>query len=153
MEQKPNVKAAQHPAAPTSRAKARSTAEQGNEPFGDTAPDALHGAAASRALCSRNVEKETVCLINREALRWMRGELQCSSVRFSASSSSPPQAHCGGNGNRANNNDQIAPVTQHSFNSCVSKQLCSTEPAALQKTGLHRGSIAGLLCKLQLPPA
>lgn len=44
MEQKRNVKAAQHPAAPTSRAKARSTAEQGNEPFGDTAPDALQSA-------------------------------------------------------------------------------------------------------------
>lgn len=40
----------------------------------------------------------------------MRGELQCRSVRFSSSSSSPPQAHCGGgSGNTANGNRSDCP--------------------------------------------
>ena len=112
----------------TAKTKMWTTAEQGTYPFGNAAQNkpckAARSAAASRVLCNREFEKDAGCLINREMLCWMRGELQCSSVLFSASSLSPPQAcHSRGNGNRANNKDQIVPVTRHSSRSCISKRL------------------------------
>lgn len=66
-----------------------------------------------------------------------------------ASSLSPPQAcHGCGNGNKANSKDRIVPVTQHSFGSCISKQLYLTEPTAKWAQGSAENMTArGKHCK------
>lgn len=66
-----------------------------------------------------------------------------------ASSLSPPQAcHGCGNGNKANSKDRIVPVTQHSFGSCISKQVYLTEPTAKWAQGSAENMTArGKHCK------
>lgn len=81
----------------TARDKIGTATEQRNSPFGTSAQNKTQKAprskAASRALCNRNFEMETGCLMNCKMLSLMRGDPQCSAAlsQLLLPSSSMPQ--------------------------------------------------------------
>lgn len=128
----------------TARDKIGTATEQRNSPFGTSAHNKTQKAprskAASRALCNRNFEMETGCLMNCKMLSLMREAIR-SAVLLSASSFFPSQAcHRHGNLDRTNREHTI-PGTQQ-------------QPAALWQSlqlsvhwGLQKASARGNHCK------
>lgn len=107
----------------TARDKIGTATEQRNSPFGTSAHNKTQKAprskAASRALCNRNFEMETGCLMNCKMLSLMREAIR-SAVLLSASSFFPSQAcHRHGNLDRTNREHTI-PGTQQLFDRACS---------------------------------